>query len=164
MQEPEDDSLGNERRELVLVVAAARDDDREVGELLVDLVDEVLRVVVGERGVDQQYCIARGHHEVGSVRRVVGAPDAMNACERVAQQVDERRIGREHDDVGAIRLRRRLARLLRRKRGVVQDGVLAGVMSRRVRGLGSARARRLLRIRCVIARLDVRVIDVHWLL
>ena len=109
MQEPEDDAFGNERSELVLVVAAARDDDREIRELLVDLVDEILGVVIGERGVDQQYGVARRDHEVGGMRCVIGAPDAVDARERVAQQVDESRIGREDDDVGAVWLRRRLA-------------------------------------------------------
>ena len=107
VQEAEDHAFGDERRELVLVVAAAGDDDREVRKLRVDVGDQVLGVVVGERGIDEEHRIAGGDHEVGRVRRIVGAPDTVNAGERLAQQVDEHRIGGEHDDVRAHRARRR---------------------------------------------------------
>ena len=108
MEKAEDDSLGNERGKLVLVIAPARDDDRELRELLVHLGDEGLGVVVGERRVDEQHRIARGDHEVGRVRRIVGAPDAMMAGDCVAQEVDEVRVGRKDDDVCAARARARL--------------------------------------------------------
>ena len=108
VEEAEDDALGHERREIVLVVAPARDDDREVRELLVHLGDEGLGVVVGERGVDEEHRIARGDHEVRRVRRVVGPPDTVMAGNRVAQEVDEDRVGRQDDDVRAARARARL--------------------------------------------------------
>ena len=55
----------------MLVVAAAGDDDREVRKLRVDVGDQVLGVVVGERGIDEEHRIAGGDHEVGRVRRIV---------------------------------------------------------------------------------------------
>ncbi len=110
MQEAEDHALGNERRELVLVVAPARDDDRKIRELVVDLGDEILGVVIGERGVDQEHGVAGRDHQVRRVRRVVRAPDAMRAGERFAQQVDQRRIGRKHDDIRAAGPHLRLLR------------------------------------------------------
>ena len=133
------DALGDERGELVLVVAAARDDDREVRELLVDLGDEVLGVVIGERGVDQQHGVAGSDHEVGRVRRIVGAPDAVDARERVAQEVDERRVGRQHDDVRAVRLRRGLVRLQSRVLARLRCAVRCGVLSRRMCGIRGSR-------------------------
>ncbi len=113
VQEAEDDALGDERGELVLVVAPAGDDDREVRELLVHLRDQGPGVVVGERGVDQEHRIARGDHQVGGVRRIVGAPDTVMAGDRVAQEVDEVRVGRQNDDVRAAGARARLRQLRR---------------------------------------------------
>lgn len=110
MQEAEDHAFGNERGEFVLVIAAARNDDREIRELPVDLGDEILGVVVGERGIDQQHRVAGRDHEIRRVCRVVCAPDAVRAGERFAQKVDQRRIGREHDDIRAARPRLRLGR------------------------------------------------------
>ena len=108
VQESKDEALGDERGELVLVVAPARDDDREIRELLVYLGDEGLGVVIGERSVDQEHRVARGDHQVGRVRCVVGAPDAVMAGDRVAQEVDEDRVGRKYDDVCAMRASARL--------------------------------------------------------
>jgi len=108
VQEAEDHSLGDERRELVLVVAAAGDDDREIRKLRVDAGDEFLGVVVGERGIDEEHRITGGDHEVGRVRRIVGAPDTVNTRERLAQQIDQHRVRGEYDDVDAHRARRRL--------------------------------------------------------
>ena len=156
MQEAEDHAFGDERRELVLVVAAAGDDDREVRKLRMDVGDEILGVVVGERGIDEEHRIAGGDHEVGRVRRIVGAPDAVNAVERLAQQVDEYRIGGEHDDV-------RARRAPRRRRGGLR-GRLRGCR-RRNRGLRQRlrlRIQRIVRIRSIVTRQDVRIIDVHW--
>ena len=157
MEEAEDDALGNERREIVLVVASARDDDREVRELLVHLGDEGLGVVVGERGVDEEHRIARGDHEIRRVRRVVGSPDTVMAGNRVTQEVDESRVGRQDDDVRAARARARL----------LKCGMRAGCAGRRRRrshgldrddGLGCGhglRRGRIQRIRGVVTRLDV---------
>ena len=156
VQEAEDHAFGDERRELVLVVAAAGDDDREVRKLRVDVGDEILGVVVGERGIDEEHRIAGSDHEVGRVRRIVGAPDAVNAVERLAQQIDEHRIGGEHDDIRARRARRR-------RRGGLR-GRLRG-RRRRNRGLRQRlrlRIQRIVRIRRIVTRQDVRIIDVHW--
>ena len=131
MQEAEDRPFRHERRELVLVVAPARDDDREVRKLLVDLGDERLGVVVGERGVDKQHGIAGGDHEVGRVRHVVGPPHAVHAGDGLAQEIDQGRVGRQHDDVRAVRAR---AGLLQRR---VRAG-RAGLLERRVRASRSA--------------------------
>jgi len=158
VQEAEDGPLGDEGRELVLVVAAARDDDGKVRELLVDLVDERLGVMVRERGVDEQHRVAGGDHEVRRVRHVVGAPDTVCAGDGFAQQVDQRRVRREHDDVRALRtpggLRQRRVRARRP----------GGRRGRRSRLRIGARRVRIGRIRRVVARQDVRVVDVHWAL
>ena len=157
VQEAEDDAFRDERGEFVLVVAPARDDDREVRELLVDLGDEGAGVVVGERGVDQQHGIARGDHEVGRVRRVIRAPDAVMPGDRVAQQVDEDRVGRQDDDVRAAR-----ARQCRVRAGRAGGGGGRGRGLRRGHGRGDRlRRARIQRIRGVVARQDVRIVDVH---
>ena len=156
VQEAEDHAFRDEWRELVLVVAAAGDDDREVRKLRVDFCDQVLGVVVGKRGIDEEHRIAGGDHEVGRVRRIVGAPDTVNAGEGLAQQVDEHRIGGEHDDVRAHRARRRLCGRLRgRLHG--RRRLHCNVWQRL-----RLRIQRIVRIRCVVTRQDVRIIDVHW--
>ena len=149
VQEAEDHAFGDEWRELVLVVATAGDDDREIRELRVDVGNQVLGVVVGERGIDEEHRIAGGDHEVGRVRRIVGAPDTVDAVERLAQQVDQHRIGGKHDDVDARRARRRLCGRLR--------GRLHGRrrLHRGLRRRLRLRIQRIVRIRRIVTRQDV---------
>ena len=100
-QASENDAGGNDWREQRLVVAAPGHDDREIRELLVHPVDEGARVAVGGRRVYQEHWVAGGDDQFLGMRYVVGAPDAMHAGERIAQQINQRAIRRQHDDVRA---------------------------------------------------------------
>jgi hypothetical protein len=99
VHEPVDEAVADEPPQPCLVLATTGDDDHDVRELRDDLLDQGRRLDRDGTHVDDQHAATAGHQEVDGLLRGACTPDRVALADRIADRLEQRHLGRQHDDV-----------------------------------------------------------------